>query len=469
MAAKPKIGLLFFTSGWFREVGLQSSSSGITGEVERIAGEIKQKLTSLLEPVYCGVIFSGEDSAAAASKVRSEGVDGVIVAPLMWAEDQLVRAALRVLPDLPIILCLFLPYDALPDFVGYQEMLKGSGLVGALQWSGFLKREGYEYKTVSGYYRDASVYDSIREHCLALSVRKNLKSAKCGVLPFRCDVMSTTYVDEFKIRDLYGVELKYLELSRFKREAAACEEDEIIRFESRLRDSGYEIEIDLRNLHEGIRYAIAMEKIIREERINIFVMNDIIDEMHSCFGMRPCLPNPEIAGSDAVVNMEADVAAGVAMYALQLFTGDVPFYTETYTADLKNNALLMGHPGYHNVSNFDESYPVRIVSDIEYVNTDIFTGASAYFKYKPGPVTAVNCVYNGDKLRWSVFEGISLEGPPKMEGTCHLFCQTDKPVIEILDSTIQIGVSQHWIVVPGRIMARLKRLCSWLNIDFVAV
>jgi L-arabinose isomerase len=469
MDVKPKMGILFFTSGWFRDVGLQSSTSGITGEVERIAEEIIKNLSSFIDPVYSGVIFSEEESVRAAAEIRSEGVDGVIVAPLMWAEDQLVRAALKELPDLPFILSLLLPYDALPDFVGYQEMLKGSGLVGVLQWSGFLKREGYEYKMVSGYYRDMSVYDEIKEHCLALSVLKNLKTARCGVLPFRCDVMSTTYVDEFKIRDLYGVELQYLELSRFKQEAAACEQGEIKQFESRLRDAGYEIEIDLKNLHEGIRYAIAMEKIIAEERINIFVMNDIIDEMHSSFGLRPCLPNPEISRSGVVVNMEADVAAGIAMYVLQLFTGEVPFYTETYTADLKSNTLLMGHPGYHNVSNFDDNHPVRIVSDIEYVNTDAFTGASAYFKYKPGPVTAVNCVYNGDKLRWTVFEGHSLEGQPKMEGTCHLFCRIEKPVKEFCERTVQIGVSQHWIVIPGHIMKRLERLCSWLNIEICTV
>ena len=67
------------------------------------------------------------------------------------------------------------------------------------------------------------------------------------------------------------------------------------------------------------------------------------------------------------------------------------------------------------------------------------------------------------------FEGYSLEGPPKMEGTCHLFCKIEKPVREFCSETVQIGVSQHWIVVPGHIGKRLESLCSWLNIDFVRV
>ena len=227
MGVKPKMGILFFTSGWFRDVGLQTSSSNLTGEVERIAGEIIENMAKFLEPVYSGVIFSEADSSRAASEIRAAGVDGVIVAPLMWAEDQLVRAALKKLPELPFIVCLMLPYNTLSEYVGYQEMLKGSGMVGILQWSGFLKREGYEYRTISGYYRDKEVYDEIKENCLALAVLKSLKSARCGVLPFRCDVMSTTYVDEFRIRDLYGVELVYMELSRFREKALASTVEEI--------------------------------------------------------------------------------------------------------------------------------------------------------------------------------------------------------------------------------------------------
>ena len=167
MGVKPKMGILFFTSGWFRDVGLQSSSSGITGEVEKIAGEIIENLSKFLEPVYSGVIFSEADSFRAASEIMSAGVDGVIVAPLMWAEDQLVRTALKKLPGLPFIVCLMLPYNTLSEYVDYHEMLKGSGMVGILQWSGFLKREGYRYRTVSGYYRDMEVYDEIKESCLS--------------------------------------------------------------------------------------------------------------------------------------------------------------------------------------------------------------------------------------------------------------------------------------------------------------
>jgi L-arabinose isomerase len=281
--------------------------------------------------------------------------------------------------------------------------------------------------------------------------------------------MSTTYIDEFTIRKLYGIELQYLELQRFKVEAHKVTKEDINQFKNIIKSEGQMVEIDQRNLTEGIRYAIAMEKILTDEGISILAMNDIIEEMHDCFGLRPCLTSPGLSSAGIVVTMEADIAAGIAMYVLNRYTEKSPFYAELYTADLEKNAFLMGHPGYHDSAHHDKNYPVRIVPDVEYKNSDSFTGACTFFKYMPGPVTVVNSVYNGERIRWTVFKGNSLPGPPKMEGSSHIFCKIEKPIKEFCTSVVQIGVSQHWIVVPGHIMKDIETLCAWLNIEYVAV
>jgi L-fucose isomerase-like protein len=469
MQDKPKIGVLFITSGWFRDVGLQTSSADVTKEIDAIAEEIARRLSTFCEVVWDGVLYSEERAARAADRIRRANVDGLLITPLMWCEDQILRAALKLLDGFPALVCLFLPYDSLPEFVGYQEMIQGSGLVGILQLSGFLKREEHLYKSVTGYYRDDSLYDTLKKHIAAFALRRLLKNAICGVLPFRCDQMSTTYVDEFTLRKRYGVELKYLELQRLRDMAERVSSDDIAVFTRLLVQEGYSVEVDEKNLTQGIRYALAMEKIISEEGIDILAMNDIIEEMHTCFGLRPCLSNPRISDAGVVVTMEADIAAGVCMYVLQQYTGQAPFYAELYTADLEKNAFLMGHPGYHSTLMHDENHPMHIVSDIEYENTDPFTGAASFFKYRSGPVTAVNSVYNGERLRWTVFEGSSLEGRPKMEGTPHLFCRVETPVPTLCSRAVRIGVSQHWIVVPGHIKRDLESICAWLDIEYVDV
>jgi L-fucose isomerase-like protein len=466
MKNKPKMGVLLMTSGWFRDVGLQDSKSDITAEVEKIAAAVVERLSATVDTVYDGILVAEDDAVKAARKIDGENVHGLIVAPLMWCEDQILRGALKQLPKLPILICNFFPYEKLSPFVDFQEMLLGSGTVGTLQMSGFLRREGYRYTSAAGYYEDTELYSEIGDHCRALAVAEKLRGTRCGVLPFRCEQMSTTYVDEFNIRTLYGVELHYLELSVMRNIAQSIDPKRIEDFRALLEEQGYAVEVDERNLTEGIKYSLAMEEIVSSNKLDILVMNDVIEEMHNELGLRPCLTNPAMNAADVVVTMEADIGAGIAMYTLGQYFGCAPFYTELFTVDLQENAFLMGHAGYHNPCHHDPDYGVRIVPDIEYENTDPFTGASTYFKYMPGPVTVVNSVYNGELLQWTVFEGESLPGEPKMNGSCHLFCKAPMPVGRFFSDILPIGVSQHFVVVPGHRAASIERLCAWLNIDF---
>jgi L-fucose isomerase-like protein len=281
--------------------------------------------------------------------------------------------------------------------------------------------------------------------------------------------MSTTYVDEFDLRARYGVELRYLELERFRSTAQEIPQGEIEGMRREIEADGHKIRVDERNLTEGIKYALAMERIMGQEGIQVLAMNDVIEEMHASFGLRPCLTNPRLSDSGAVVSMEADVAAGVCMYVLRRYSGQSPFYTEAFSTDYRANALLLGHAGYHDAANADPDSPVQIVPDVEYENSDRFSGAVSFFKYRSGPVTVVNSVWDGEKLKWVVVEGESLTGPAKMDGNCHLLCALDVPVKEFFRQSVESGVSQHWIVISGRHGSALSGLCEQLDIRLAAV
>jgi hypothetical protein len=176
MEYKHKIGVLFITSGWFRNVGLHSDESSLSDEVEKIGSEIVSQLSEFIDPVYSGVLFSEANARQAAKAIKEIGTEGLIVSPLIWCEDQILRAALKDLPSLPLILCTFLPYSTLPEYLKYTEMIRGSGTVGTLQLSGFLKQEGYNYQAVSGYYKDPDIYKVIRDYCTALKVKKKFQN-----------------------------------------------------------------------------------------------------------------------------------------------------------------------------------------------------------------------------------------------------------------------------------------------------
>lgn len=86
--------------------------------------------------------------------------------------------------------------------------------------------------------------------------------------------------------------------------------------------------------------------------------------------------------------------------------------------------MLMGHAGYHDAANANPATGVRITNDLEYQHSDGFAAAAGMFRYLPVPVTAVNCTWHGERLRWRC---LSLPGPAKMEGNCHLVFRPDVP------------------------------------------
>jgi len=466
---KPRIGILFVTSGWFREVGLQDPSGDTSARVEALARETVERLSESLDPVYPGVLFSAEEARKAGRALRGEALDGLLLAPLMWCEDQIVRAALGELPALPLLLWTYSPEAALPEFVPFQRMIQGSGAVCTLQLSGMLRREGYRYRSVVGPREDPEVYREIALLTRAMALAADLRGLRVGLLPFPCGQMSTTYVDEFALRRRYGVELRYLELERVRAAAQGIPEGEVAAFRRDIEASGHELRVEEGNLAEGIRYALALEAVLAQEGLQVLAMNDVIEEMHASFGLRPCLANPRMSDSGVVISMEGDVAAGVCMYLLRRALEQSPMYTETFSVDYEANALLLGHAGYHDTANADPDHPVEIVPDVEYENTDRFSGAVSFFKYRPGPVTVVNSVWDGEGLKWVAFQGASLAGPPKMDGNSHLLCRLEPPVREFFRRSVESGVSQHWIVVSGRHLQVLAILCEGLGIRFLAL
>ena len=465
---KPKLALAFFTSGWFRDVGLQNESSDVTALVNETAIQLRNRLAEVVDPVFSGVLYSESEAIAAAKQVRESDVDAVLLSPLMWCEDQIVRAFLKETDCSSVILWTFSPFPALPEFVEFQTMLRGSGPVGSLQLSGMLKREGYTVHAVAGSGDDTDVYREIALITESYAVSRWLRSVRVGVLPFPCAQMSTTYVDEFELRNRYGVELSYLELGRVRSIAQGVDEDQLRSFRDTMPQD-MEILVDERNLNQGIRYALALEEVTKNDGLSVIAMNDVIDEMHQSFGLRPCLANPRIAESGTVISMEADIAAGVAMSILRKFTDVAPFYVETFNVDYRDNALLLGHAGYHDPALADRDLPVRVIPDVEYENSDPFTGCATYFKYQRGPVTVINSVWSNGGLKWVGFRGESIGSDYKMEGNCHVYCRLEPDVKQFFRESIESGVSQHWVVLPGHMLAEIGVLCGILDIGWQTI
>jgi L-arabinose isomerase len=276
--------------------------------------------------------------------------------------------------------------------------------------------------------------------------------------------MSVTWVDEFALRARHGIEIVPLECSAVAAKARGVGSAALAEYRAHLERLGATARVGQGVLERGMRLALAVEEIADERGLAGLALNDIAPELHVALGSRPCLPSFRLCERGFVVSMEADIAACAAMLLLARFTGEAPFYSEVLNLGPEDNWLLMGHAGWHDPRGRDPVEPMIIGADEEYRSNGGGEGAALIYKAAAGPVTAINSVFDGKGLRWTVFEGESLPGPARLEGYSHLVCRTDEPVRALVDRWIERGVSQHWVVVPGRRAAEIATLCRWAGI-----
>ena len=303
-----------------------------------------------------------------------------------------------------------------------------------------------------------------------MAVRRILQSARIGVLPFPCDQMSTTWVDEFGLRARYGVQLRHLELERVRRFAAESTSEEVSSFREAIARSGARVEVDERNLQEGIRYAHC-----NGAPDTGGAALRACDERRDPGNARSLRPATLPVQSQAVFVrcrcvdgsgcrcLNCDARAATVHWRVSVLHGTI-FRRLRAEYDFNGPCRIRTIP-----VNADLNVPVGIISDVEYENSDLFTGAVNFFKYKPGPVTAVNSVWDGEGLRWCCCEGESLPGPVKLEGNCHMLFRPAMPVKEFSRRVVEIGVSRHWLFIPGLHAVDLSTLCSILRVGFMRV
>ena len=194
------------------------------------------------------------------------GSTGSCWLPLMWCEDAIPRAAAvaaaRPAAD---------PVDVLPgarpaDFVPFQLMIRGSGAVCTMQLSGMLRREGTPFWSVAGHARDPAVMDEIESLARAMAVRRALDAARVGMLPFPVRA---------HVRHMGG-RVRPPRTLRGRGEAPgagappahappSAPTTRCARFGAALSDSGARVEVKEPYLGQGIRYALAMQRLVREE------------------------------------------------------------------------------------------------------------------------------------------------------------------------------------------------------------
>ena len=217
----------------------------------------------------------------------------------------------------------------------------------------------------------------------------------------------------------------------------------------------------------GARVSLGLADLVQQYDLDAVGIEDVGEELHRVVGLRPCLYVPELF-ERAIVSMEAEVGGAVALMILRGLARKSPMYTEVFTYDLADNAILIGHAGIHDVRLAESADQVWIELDGEYVESEP-DSAWMRFRVKGGQVTMLSVFCDIERFKMVIATGEALGGPPRLLGSPHAYVRLGTPVERFFERCVRTGMTQHWALVHGDVVDELLALAGIVGLEVVVV
>ncbi len=465
---RAKAGLLLLTAEWFTKVGASKGYyKKLPGLIDKDAREIDKVLRKELDVINPGIIDSEEKAGRAVEIFKRENISLLIICYLTWGEDSQMIKVIEELPGIPILLWCYSPFQKLPETMDMVDLFRASGPVGTVQASGPLKRLGKRFGFAFGSYKNNDTIKTIFDYSRAAKLARDLREVTIGLLPYRCDLMTGTYVDEVRLRKDIGPEIKYISVQEYYSIIRGIPEKEIEKQVKELKRHYKICGVSDKALSKSVRASLGLAGVVDKFGLDALAIQDLAEELHQTIGLRPCLYVPSLF-EKAVVSMEGDVGGAAALLVLRKLTDKPPMYTEIFTYDEEENAILAGHAGIHDINLAGCRTDVTIAPDAEYMETEPDT-CWMQFRAKAGKVTLLSIFCGVDKFKMIVSSGYALEGKEKLKGSPHIYIKLKTPVKEFFEKSVVTGMTQHWAIVHEDVINRLEYLADILNLDIVVI
>lgn len=467
-SGRPAVGVLFLAGDTWWEMGVCEARSGryagFMAKVEQDVRGIREALSRSFRVVTSGIVHTVEAAVAEARRFAAEQVDAVIYCPIIWTNDQPLTAFLRELPDLPLLLWSYDPYDRVLDYYTISDWLRASAPVSVQQSTNIFSRLGRNYVHVFGNENRPETRRRIEAFVRAAAVRRGLRGSRIAVFPSPCRVVIATWFDEMELASRFGVELVYVSVAEFEALAAAAEEREVeeaVRFLKRYPVT----EVDEAHLRAAARQALGMVAMAERYGLSGIAIEDFNKEFYQRLGYRPHLYLPGLGERFCTVGLEADVLGVLATIISGRLAGRIGMFTEFYTIDPHRDLVLMGHPGFGELS-FAQADTVQVTPDIE-IDDSQDRGVWLSYRAAEGPLTLFNLSAARGSFKGGYFSGRCLGGPRLMEGYAHMLVKPDCPAEPLFDRVAEAGLFQHWGAAYGDIRPELSCLARLLGLELV--
>lgn len=462
-----RIGLVCVYFGLFDE----AMPPEFRRERTQFAESMRERLESLGEVVYPGLVDSEPAGREAAEVFTRSPVDAIVFAPTMAAPPGYGWEAIRELENVPVVAVGAQELDAVPDDYDTEEATRRSLTVGLVMFTNVLVRYNRPFITVVGHsaapetYRD--IAGALSSAAAAAAVRGARLLAVGDPIPGYLDVETTPSALE-----ALGVEVVSVDADGLGKACRSVEDGEARRLAGALRDSCRAEAVDDPTLERSARLALALEELCAAHGAAGGAVNchGEVLRRNPQVGITACLGVSRCSEAGKPFACTGDIPAGIALLIGKRLAG-AALYCELYQLDLGGDWVLAANGGEGDPSLRPGPAPVRLLPEDHYMG-ERGPGVAVAFELPEGPATLLSLTHLDHSDGWKL---VAAEGSiigsrhHRMEGPNGMFRFQSGTVVEGYAAWCAAGATHHAVLLPGHRGRDLRQTARLLKIDCQSV
>lgn len=438
---RPRLGVVVST--WSHEDG-QEFAANLPQLFPSTAPQHKVEL------ITCPKLLEYEkDIAEIVGFFHDKDIDALCLIPGNFTLDQVLPLMAQGI-DLPTILW------------GLPTMEAWGALVCVQQTLYVFKELGLPYCYVVANLGDDRAWETILSYARGAALMRRLKGLRVGIVGWRAQGMSDMTFDELALREIFGVQVVNVGLTRYTRAIDTVPGPEVDQLWDQLKPGFDTTNVSDDVARYGVRSYVALKRLVSEDALQAMTIECFHDHLGG-----PCLGCSLLNDQGIAAACESDVPGAVLMAAGQLLSGEPTFHVDIITADLAGNSAILHHCG---------NLPRRLAADLnkvalraipEHIGPGAY-GPTVQASMRPGPITLANLVGRRGNMRISIMEAMvvpyELEFPGSAAKAVFPF-----DLAQGLQDLGRWGSGHHFVVIDGHVANDLARWSELVGIHSLRV
>ncbi len=433
-----------------------------------------------VEVVDFGLVDDAESAYKLVPQLKAADLDLIFCDMLTYATSSTFGVVIKNI-DVPIVLVALQPDKAMDYSRASTYMqLYNDDVCSLPEFTGVAARMGKRIPdTIIGTLHDDPESElEINEYCRIAKVLHGLKTARIGHIGHPIEAMLDMHTDSTMLTAHFGVHVVQCEaheiVGHYQNGVTADEieheEQRILGFFDTPDPVSDPISEKLKDadLRVAAQVSVALEKFVNAKNLDgLAYYYDGEDNSDTRLVMSNLIVgNSLLTSAGFPMCGESDLKCCIAMFIMDRL-GIGGSFAEFHPVDFKENFVLVGHDGPHNIS-IAQGKPV-LRSLKKYHGKPGF-GAGVEFKIKEGPITmlSISSTFDG-KFKFVIAEGESVEGPIPPTGNTNTRGFFKPDVRTFLTRWIKEGPTHHFALGIGHHASSIEKIAKYLNIESVVV